>query len=71
MNTIYNEQTKLSANNLDRLSTAVIAVGVLGETFDLTPGRGLMVSVLTVTAWLSLASGLHLIARPVLGRMKP
>ncbi|WP_420962729.1 hypothetical protein [Brucella sp. IR073] len=34
MNAIYNEQIKLAANNLDRLSTAFVAVGVLGNSFD-------------------------------------
>jgi hypothetical protein len=71
MSVIYNERTKLAANNLDRLSTAFIVVGVLGNSFDFTLESGLITSVLNVTGWLFLAGLLHLIARGVLGRLKP
>ncbi|EEQ93235.1 hypothetical protein F9K88_14965 [Brucella intermedia] len=71
MSLIHNERTKLLANNLDRLSTAFLAVGVLGNTFNFTPGSGLVVSFLGVTAWILPAIVLHLMARRVLGRLKP
>ncbi len=71
MSLIHNERTKLLANNLDRLSTAFLAVGVLGNTFNFTPGGGLVVSFLGVTAWILPAIVLHLMARRVLGRLKP
>ncbi|HHV66948.1 hypothetical protein CN878_20805 [Ochrobactrum sp. 695/2009] len=71
MSLIHNERTKLLANNLDRLSTAFLAVGVLGNTFSFTPGSGLVVFFLGVTAWILPAIGLHLAARRVLGRLRP
>jgi hypothetical protein len=71
MNAIYNEQTKLAANNLDRLSTAFVAVGVLGKSFDITPASGLIASILNVTIWLCFAGALHIAARYVLRRLKP
>lgn len=52
MSLIYNERMKLAANNLDRLSTALVVVGVLGKTFDFTPGAGLFVPMLSVAAWI-------------------
>ncbi len=71
MSLIYNERIKLLANNLDRLSTAFLAVGVLGKTFNFTPEGGLLVSVLVLGSWIFAAIGLHLAARRILGRLKP
>lgn len=71
MSLVHNERTKLLANNLDRLSTAFLAVGVLGKTFNFTPGSGLFVSVLVLASWILAAVVLHLIARRVLGRLQP
>lgn len=71
MSQIHNERTKLLANNLDRLSTAFLAVGVLGRTFNFTPDDGLLVSVLVLGSWIFAAIVLHLLARRILGRLKP
>ncbi|PYE86382.1 hypothetical protein C7477_1268 [Phyllobacterium leguminum] len=71
MTQIHNERIELMAGNLDRLSTAFVAVGVLGKTFDFTPGQGLFVSALVIIAWIFAAMGLHLAARYILGRLKP
>ncbi|WP_188820613.1 hypothetical protein [Brucella endophytica] len=66
-----NERSKLLANNLDRLSTAFIVVGVLGNTFDFAPGEGLARSLFSAAAWILFAVGLHIAARQVLRNLKP
>jgi hypothetical protein len=66
-----NERSKLLANNLDRLSTAFIAVGVLENTFDFTPGAGRFLSVLNIAAWIFAALVLHFMARITLGKLEP
>ncbi|WP_420961975.1 hypothetical protein [Brucella sp. IR073] len=67
---VRNERIKLLASNLDRLSTAFIAVGVLGNTFNFKPGTDMLVPALNVSAWIFPAIGLHLIASFVLGRLR-
>jgi hypothetical protein len=37
MTLIHNERTKLAANALDRISTAFVAVGAVGQALSLTP----------------------------------
>jgi len=71
MTLIHNERIKLLASNIDRLSTAFVVVGVLGKTFNFTPGSGLFASALVVASWILPAIGLHLTARRILGRLKP
>lgn len=71
MTLIHNERVKLQANALDRLSTALLAVGVLGNTFNFAPERGVFLSLLSVAAWILSAIALHLMAKRVLGRLKP
>lgn len=68
---IHNERVKLLANALDRASTACFAVGTLGQAFSLPPGGNLWVSLLSPTSWILAAIGLHLVARRILGRLKP
>ncbi len=70
MSLIHNERTKLLANALDRLATALIAVGVLGQALSLTPASATSSQVLNVGAWFLGAFVLHLIAQRVLGRLK-
>jgi hypothetical protein len=43
MSLIHNERTKLLANALDRVSTAFIAVGVLGQALSLPPAGDLWI----------------------------
>ncbi|MBB2970611.1 hypothetical protein [Mesorhizobium sp. RMAD-H1] len=71
MSLTHNERIKLPAGNLERLSTAFIAVGVLGKTFDFTPGNGLFVSALALISWILAGTGMHIALRHILGRLKP
>lgn len=70
MTLIHNERTKLLANTLDRLSTATIVVGVLGQAFSLTPATATLPKIINGVCWLLGALVLHLIAQRVLGRLK-
>lgn len=70
-NLICNERIKLLANALDRLSTGLVVVGVLGKAFDLTPGSHLWITLLSPAGWILAALVLHLVARRVLGRLRP
>ncbi len=70
MSLVRNERIKLLASNLDRLSTAFIAVGVLGNTFTFTPGASMLFPALNIAAWIFPAIILHLIASLVLGRLR-
>lgn len=78
MSLIDNERTKLLANALDRASTACFTVGIL------TPIAGYLYNVadfgstldwrrllITVAGWFVAALALHLMARSILGRLKP
>ncbi|MEH3109464.1 MAG: hypothetical protein PGN22_05090 [Agrobacterium cavarae] len=71
MSLIHNERTKLAANALDRLSTAFLAVGVIGKTINSVPDATDWVSYLGVVTWTIGAIALHFLARHVLGRLKP
>ena len=68
---VHNERTKLAANSLDRLSTAFVVVGVLGRTFNYSPGAEMWIGLLGVATWILAAAGLHLAARQILGRLQP
>ncbi|MGI2031747.1 hypothetical protein ACRQ1B_05070 [Rhizobium panacihumi] len=74
MTLVHNERIKLTANSLDRLSTACAAAGFIAPaasfanstlTFQITWG-----TVISTSAWLSGALILHLGARHVLRRLK-
>jgi hypothetical protein len=75
---IANERTKLLANALDRASTACFTVGVAAPFAAwITNAGGLRDIVAAATlllgacGWLLAAFILHLVARAVLGRLKP
>jgi hypothetical protein len=69
MSLIHNERTKLLSNALDRVSTACIAVGALGQALSLSPAG--WISLVSAGGWFLAAVALHLVARHVLGRLKP
>jgi hypothetical protein len=66
MSLIHNERTKLTANALDRTSTALFGVGVLGQAFALVPKNEGWLSLVSIVVWFFAAIGLHLSARRVL-----
>ena len=67
---VSNERRKLMANALDRLSTAFIALGVVGPALSLTPASASVFSIVVMTGWILGAVILHLIARRVLGGLR-
>lgn len=70
MSLIYNERTKLLANALDRASTACIVVSLI--TPAVTGGIEMRwEAVFGISIWLFAALILHLLARHVLGGLKP
>lgn len=71
MTLIHNERTKLLANSIDRISTACIAVGVLGRALSLPPQYGFWANLISPIAWILAAIALHLMARRLLGRLRP
>jgi hypothetical protein len=76
MSLIHNELTKLTANALDRASTACLAVGVFGPAVAVLYGVGGAATVgtwliaLGSLFWLVAAAMLHLAARRVLGSLQ-
>ena len=67
---VSNERRKLLANALDRLSTAFLAIGVVGQVLSLTPSSATIINIGVMGGWISGAIILHLIARRVLGGLK-
>ena len=73
MSLIHNERIKLTANALDRASTACLTVGVLGPLVAALYGvggtgladRGILLAVGSLF-WMLAAGTLHLMARRVL-----
>ncbi|KQQ13294.1 hypothetical protein ASF53_14070 [Methylobacterium sp. Leaf123] len=77
MSLIANERTKLTANALDRASTACLTVGVLGPTVATLYGiggtNGGTLGFLFVAGslfWLIAAAALHGMARHTLGGLR-
>jgi hypothetical protein len=70
MNLIHNERTKLRANALDRLSTALLAVGVVGKALNFAPTQTL-VQAFGMAGWIFAAAALHWMAYRLLGRLQP
>ena len=74
MSVVHNEQTKLTANALDRASTACLTVGVLGPSAAALYGLGGNAAaghwiVFGALLWLAAASLLHYMARRTLRRL--
>ncbi len=72
MNLVDNEQTKLLAGALDRVSTVCVTVGIATPLSGLLgSANGLSVSLVAACyIWLMAAVALHLVARRVLGRLE-
>ncbi|MCF4125318.1 hypothetical protein [Methylobacterium sp. SyP6R] len=77
MSLIDNERTNLTANALDRASTACVTVGVVGPIVASLYGVGATAAgahgiILAIGSlfWLVVAGGLHAMARRTLGRLK-
>jgi hypothetical protein len=68
---VANERRKLAATALDRLSTAFIVVGVLGQVLAFSPASASTLTVILMLGWISGALVLHWIAQRVLGGLKP
>ena len=70
MSLIHHERAKLTANALDRSSTACVTVGVLGPTAAALYGVGPRTETawiaLGAVLWLSVAAMLHCMARRTL-----
>ena len=67
---VSNERRKLMANALDRLSTAFIALGVVGQALSLTPASANVFSIAAMAGWIFSAVALHLTAIRVLGGLR-
>jgi hypothetical protein len=70
MDLIHNERIKLHANALDRLSTALLAVGVIGKVFNFAPTHTLA-QALGMLGWFFAAGALHWMAYRLLRRLRP
>ena len=75
MSLIHNEQTKLTAGALDRISTAAIAIGVIAPVVAATFGApgysGRAALILFSGGWFVVGIGLHLLGRAILRRLIP
>jgi hypothetical protein len=71
MSLIHNERIKLRANAFDRLSTACLAVGVLGQVLSLNPAAALLSKVFSMACWILFAIALHWWAYRTLGKLEP
>lgn len=70
MISIRNERIRLLALNLDRLSTACVGIGVIGNALNVAPYSQTWISLLDVVIWLLAAFALHVLARHVLGKLR-
>jgi hypothetical protein len=72
---IHNERTKLTATLMNTVAAAIFITGVLAPlvafSYDL-PGtnKGAAAAVVSLI-WIFAALGIHLLARALLGRLKP
>jgi hypothetical protein len=66
------ERTKLSANALDRCSTASLAVGIFAPLSALAQGQAHLSSpaIVAITGWFAAAIVLHYATRHVLGGLR-
>jgi len=75
MSLIQNEPTKLTATLMNTVAAAAFITGVLAPlvafSYDLPgPTRGVAGAVVSLI-WILAALGIHLLARALLGRLKP
>lgn len=74
MSLVHNEQTKLTANALDRASTACLTVGVLGPSaaalYGLAGASAGGWIAFGALLWLAAAGLLHYMARRTLGSLR-
>lgn len=74
MSLIHNERTKLLATIVNNVATAVILGGVVTPIIALSYGvsatQAGVKPILLSLSWLSIGSGLHWMARRILGRMR-
>lgn len=70
---IDNERTKLTANALDRASTASVAVGILAPLAAVLQGQAIpsLGVVVSFAGWLAVGIVPHIFARRVLGGLMP
>lgn len=67
---VNNERRKLMAAALDRLSTAFVVVGVLGQILSLSPDYASFARIATMVGWILGAVLLHYTAYRLLGGLK-
>lgn len=75
MSLIHNERTKLTATLMNTIAAAIFITGVVAPmvalSYDLPgPNRGWAAALITIV-WIFAALGIHLLARTLLGRLKP
>jgi hypothetical protein len=67
---VNNERRKLMAAALDRLSTAFVVVGVLGQILSLSPSSASLTTIVMMVGWILGAGILHWIAHRILGGLR-
>ncbi|TCL93852.1 hypothetical protein C8J38_102279 [Rhizobium sp. PP-WC-2G-219] len=67
---VGNERRKLAAGALDGLSTAFLAVGVLGQVLSLKPESTTMSGLAVFGGWILGAALLHWAGHRILGGLK-
>jgi hypothetical protein len=70
MDLVHNERTKYLAASFDRLSTANLVVGVIGQFPYLISVQVGWVAVVDTASWIVGALALHLAGRIVLGGLR-
>lgn len=76
MSLVHNERTKLTATWLNTLASASIAAGGISPLVAILygfsqPHQEMGITALLSLIWILAGIGLHIVARLVLGRLKP
>ena len=77
MSVVHNERTKLTASLLNTAAGFALTAGGIGPlvavSYGVTgaPGLGVGTLSLIILVWIAVAIGLHVLARYVLGSLKP
>ena len=77
MSAVHNERLKLTASLLNTAAGFALTAGAIGPLIALTygvspgPALGAPVLALFILVWFSVGIGLHMLARYVLGGLKP